>query len=165
MTTRREFLTISAGALALQASGLAAITPSARPLDLLFLGGTGFLGPHEINYALARGHRVTMFNRGSNPGMYGDAVEEIIGNRDSTIDEGLAVDAEDHLYVVDVHFEAIQVFNTQGQLLLSFGQEGHGPGQFWLPSGIHIDSRNRIWVADSYNRRVQVFQFLAEDEQ
>jgi len=90
MTTRREFLTISAGALALQASGLAAITPSARPLDLLFLGGTGFLGPHEINYALARGHRVTMFNRGSNPGMYGDAVEEIIGNRDSTIDEGLA---------------------------------------------------------------------------
>lgn len=103
MTTRREFLTISAGAIALQASGLAAITPAARPLDILFLGGTGFLGPHEINYALARGHRVTMFNRGSNSGMYGDAVEEIIGNRDTTIDEGLAALAGDRTWdaVVD----------------------------------------------------------------
>jgi 2'-hydroxyisoflavone reductase len=31
-----------------------------------------------------------MFNRGSNAGMYGDAVEEIVGNRDSNIDQGLA---------------------------------------------------------------------------
>ena len=91
MTTRREFLTISAGALALQASGLAAVTPTTRPLDILFLGGTGFLGPHQINYALARGHRVTMFNRGSNAGMYGDAVEELTGNRDPDIDDGLSV--------------------------------------------------------------------------
>ncbi|MBT8048489.1 MAG: NAD-dependent epimerase/dehydratase family protein [Xanthomonadales bacterium] len=91
MTTRREFLTVSAGALALQASGLAAVVPATRPLDILFLGGTGFLGPHQINYAVARGHRVTMFNRGSNSGMYGDAVEELVGNRDPKIDSGLSV--------------------------------------------------------------------------
>ena len=91
MTSRREFLTISAGALALHASGLAAVLPANRPLDILVLGGTGFLGPHEINYALARGHRVTMFNRGSNSGMYGDAVEELIGNRDPDVDAGLSV--------------------------------------------------------------------------
>lgn len=90
MTTRREFLSISAGALALQASGLAAAIPATHPLDILFLGGTGFLGPHQINYALARGHRVTMFNRGSNAGMYGSKVEEIIGNRDNNIDDGLS---------------------------------------------------------------------------
>lgn len=90
MTTRREFITVSASALALQASGLAAVTPATRPLDILFLGGTGFLGPHQINYAVARGHRVTMFNRGSNAGMYGDAVEELVGNRDPAIDDGLA---------------------------------------------------------------------------
>jgi len=90
MTTRREFLSISASALALQASGLALATPATRPLEILFLGGTGFLGPHQINYALARGHKVTMFNRGSNAGMYGDNVEEIIGNRDNSIDAGLS---------------------------------------------------------------------------
>lgn len=90
MTSRREFLSISAGALALQASGLAFATPAKQPLDILFLGGTGFLGPHQINYALSRGHKVTMFNRGSNAGMYGNQVEEIIGNRDNNIDDGLS---------------------------------------------------------------------------
>jgi len=90
MTTRREFLGISAAALAFSASGLAAVTASPRPLTILFLGGTGFLGPHQINYALARGHQVTMFNRGSNAGIYGDAVEELIGDRDPDKDGGLS---------------------------------------------------------------------------
>jgi len=90
MTTRREFLSISATALALSASGLAAVTASPRPLKILVLGGTGFLGPHEINYALARGHQVTMFNRGSNAGMYGDAVEELTGDRDPDKGSGLS---------------------------------------------------------------------------
>jgi 2'-hydroxyisoflavone reductase len=65
MTTRREFLAVTAGALAAQAAGLqAAVMKSPRPLRMLFLGGTGFLGPHQINHALERGHEVTMFNRG-----------------------------------------------------------------------------------------------------
>jgi len=90
MPTRREFIATTAAALAAQATGLAAVKPAPRPLEILFLGGTGFLGPHQINHALARGHRVTMFNRGSHVGMYGDAVEELIGNRDSKVDQGLA---------------------------------------------------------------------------
>ena len=31
---------------------------------MLILGGTGFIGPFEVRYALARGHKVTLFNRG-----------------------------------------------------------------------------------------------------
>jgi hypothetical protein len=71
----------------------------------------------------------------------------------------LAVDGEDHLYVVDARFEAVQIFDAEGTLLLTFGEEGHAPGQFWLPNGIFIDHNNRLWVADSYNRRVQVFDY------
>lgn len=89
MTTRREFIALTTAALAAHATGVAAIEPASRPLEILFLGGTGFLGPHQIRHALARGHRVTMFNRGSNPGMFGDAVEELSGNRDSKVDGGL----------------------------------------------------------------------------
>jgi DNA-binding beta-propeller fold protein YncE len=37
---------------------------------------------------------------------------------------------------------------------------GRGPGEFWLPAGIHIDAKGRVWIADSYNQRVQVFQYL-----
>jgi len=90
MTTRREF--IGAGAALLGASSVAATTllqPAKQKLDILFLGGTGFIGPHQINYALARGHTISMFNRGRNSGLYGERVEELIGNRDASIDDGL----------------------------------------------------------------------------
>jgi hypothetical protein len=52
------------------------------------------------------------------------------------------------------------MFDANGTLLMDFGQEGTGAGEFWLPSGIFIDMHNRIWVADGYNRRVQVFDFV-----
>jgi hypothetical protein len=64
--------------------------------------------------------------------------------------------------VIDSHFESIQIFDLQGALLLAFGEEGQGAGQFWLPTGIWIDDDDRIWVADSYNRRVQVFEYRPE---
>ncbi len=54
------------------------------------LGGTGFVGPHQVHYALARGHEVTLFNRGKRPGMYGDSVEELTGDRDARVGEGLS---------------------------------------------------------------------------
>jgi DNA-binding beta-propeller fold protein YncE len=69
---------------------------------------------------------------------------------------------EDHVYVIDAHFEAVQIFDSEGTLMLDFGSEGRGPGEFWLPAGIFIDTHNRIWIADSYNRRVQVFDYLPE---
>ena len=103
MTTRREFLALTTAALAAQAAGLQAqIEAAAKPLDILFLGGTGFLGPHQINHALARGHRVTMFNRGNKSGMYGDAVEELTGDRDSRVGDGLAALAGDRRWDVVV---------------------------------------------------------------
>jgi DNA-binding beta-propeller fold protein YncE len=79
--------------------------------------------------------------------------------------KGLAVDSADHLYVVDSQFEAVQIFDSDGNLLLDFGAEGQGPGEFWLPAGIFIDQSNRIWIADSYNRRVEVFDYLPEAKQ
>lgn len=90
MTTRREFITLSAAVLAAQAVGLRPVSASQRPLQILVLGGTGFLGPHEVNYALERGHTVTVFNRGRNAGFFGDAVEELVGDRDNQVDAGLA---------------------------------------------------------------------------
>jgi 2'-hydroxyisoflavone reductase len=33
-------------------------------LRVLVLGGTGYIGPHLVEHALARGHTVTLFNRG-----------------------------------------------------------------------------------------------------
>ena len=43
---------------------------AAKPLNILILGGTGFTGPEQVDYALARGHKVTLFNRNkTRPGL------------------------------------------------------------------------------------------------
>lgn len=76
--------------------------------------------------------------------------------------KGVALDPEGHLYVVDANFEAVQVFDTDGRLLMSFGHEGAGIGEFWLPAGMFIDPQGRIWIADTHNSRVQVFDYLPE---
>jgi 2'-hydroxyisoflavone reductase len=54
-------------------------------MRLLVLGGTKFLGRGIVDAALARGHEVTLFNRGqTNPGLYPD-VESILGGRRSDL--------------------------------------------------------------------------------
>jgi 2'-hydroxyisoflavone reductase len=53
-------------------------------LSILILGGTGFLGPAVIDAAQARGHKVTIFNRGRREKYVGtrDNIEKLYGNRD-----------------------------------------------------------------------------------
>jgi DNA-binding beta-propeller fold protein YncE len=99
-------------------------------------------------------------------GKHGDAMGEFSSPK------GVALDSEGHIYVADAIFDAVQIFNgverdgeaggvgTVGQLLLSFGEAGQGPGEFWIPTSIFIDQANRIFVSDSYNHRVQVFKYL-----
>ena len=98
-TDRRTFLkttgTAAAGALAFSrvrdALAAAVGRPSAgvdhsgdkppAPLNMLILGGTGFTGPEQVNYALERGHKVTLFNRNqTRPDMFKGRVEQLIGD-------------------------------------------------------------------------------------
>jgi hypothetical protein len=51
------------------------------------------------------------------------------------------------------------VFDREGQLLYYFGGRGTALGRFQLPSGLFIDQGDRVYVVDSYNRRVQIFQY------
>jgi 2'-hydroxyisoflavone reductase len=94
-TSRRTFVRTAAAGAALLGAGLdpvhadriARTSPDDRPrptaprrIRLLILGGTGFIGPHQVRYALERGHEVTIYNRGSSAGMF-TGVEEVIGDR------------------------------------------------------------------------------------
>ena len=63
------------------------IAKGPKPLKILILGGTGFTGPVEVKYALARGHQVTVFNRGkTHPGEVPAGVEQLIGDRNGKLD-------------------------------------------------------------------------------
>jgi 2'-hydroxyisoflavone reductase len=58
---------------------------AATPLRILILGGTGFIGPHEVRYAQQRGHTLTLFNRGqTNPDLFPE-VESLRGDRDNDL--------------------------------------------------------------------------------
>jgi 2'-hydroxyisoflavone reductase len=86
MYNRRDFigsgLTALGVAAALDPRSLFLPRASVAPKKILILGGTGFIGPHDVKTALARGHSVTIFNRGrSAPGMFGKDVEELAGDR------------------------------------------------------------------------------------
>lgn len=103
--TRREFLdtTVRAGAAisvlgqpaltsahALGSSGAVLDSRQPHPLRLLILGGTSFLGPHQIAYALGRGHSVSIFTRGRteptiNERLFRD-VERLVGDRASDLE-------------------------------------------------------------------------------
>lgn len=69
---RRQFLKSSLLGGAAVAAGCApgtdteqrATSGTAGPLNILILGGTGFIGPHMVREALRRGHKVSLFNRG-----------------------------------------------------------------------------------------------------
>jgi 2'-hydroxyisoflavone reductase len=98
-TSRRDFiqlslLTTGAASLGLQAEAEAGDTPpnrAAKALRLLVLGGTGLIGPPMVEYALARGHEVTLFNRGkTNTKLFPD-LEKLRGDRN---DDLTSIEAE-----------------------------------------------------------------------
>jgi len=57
-------------------------------MKILIIGGTRFLGRHLVNSARARGHEITLFNRGmTNPDLFGNYVEKIEGDREKDLDQ------------------------------------------------------------------------------
>ena len=93
MTTRREFIAVALASGAALSIGRLARAEGRRDgkKTILILGGTGFLGPKTTDAAVARGHTVTLFNRGKREAMRKQAgrpsvvpkgVEVLYGNRD-----------------------------------------------------------------------------------
>ncbi|MEP7043016.1 MAG: NAD-dependent epimerase/dehydratase family protein [Dokdonella sp.] len=86
-TRRRDLLRLAlmsvAGVVLPVSRALAEQPIRTKPLRILILGGTGFIGPHQVRYALQRGHKVTLFNRGKSPQAWPGAVEELIGDRNT----------------------------------------------------------------------------------
>lgn len=78
---------------------------------------------------------------------------------------GVSLSPSGEIYVSDGYGNArVHKFSKDGTLLLSWGEPGYGPGQFMLPHAVHVDKRDRVWVVDRENSRIQIFapdgQFL-----
>jgi 2'-hydroxyisoflavone reductase len=95
MTSRRDFLRATAATGgALWAGGVsrfvhaedAATTRATASLNILVLGGTGFIGPPLVRHAVARGHRVTIFTRGRHDAELPSSVVRLLGDRNGQLD-------------------------------------------------------------------------------
>jgi DNA-binding beta-propeller fold protein YncE len=70
-------------------------------------------------------------------------------------DVALAPDGD--IYVSDGYGNnRVHRFSPEGELLLSWGEAGEGPGQFNLPHGIWV-REEKVYVADRQNNRIQIF--------
>ena len=74
--------------------------------------------------------------------------------------KGVGVDAEGNVYVIESYYDSLLVFSPSGEFLMPIGGTGTATGRFYLAAGVWVDGRNRVHVADMFNGRVVLFQFL-----
>ncbi len=82
-----QLAAMTGGAMSFRLPILRAADEAMKPLRILILGGTGFTGPNQVQYAVARGHKVTVFNRGkTRRGEIPEGVEQLVGDRNGQLD-------------------------------------------------------------------------------
>jgi len=85
------------------------------------------------------------------------------GNGQLLFPTGVAIDSSGNIYVADNNNHRIQKFDSSGVFVLKFGTNGGdgtsgtGEGEFSFPFGIAVDSSGNIYVTDTGNSRIQIF--------
>jgi 6-bladed beta-propeller protein len=140
--------------------------------ELLRFGGRGE-GEGELNYPTAvaaapdgtllvvdaLNFRVVRFSAdGRYLGTFGEAGE---GEGAFARPKAVAVDAAGRIYVSDAERDVVAVFDAAGTFEYVLGSSGSGPGELLLPAGVAVAAAH-LFVADSQNGRIQVFELLGD---
>lgn len=72
--------------------------------------------------------------------------------------KGVAADGDGNVYVVESFYDHLLIYDTKGRYLLPIS--GAGADRFFLPAGVWVDDRDRVFIADMFNGRVLVLQYL-----
>jgi DNA-binding beta-propeller fold protein YncE len=73
--------------------------------------------------------------------------------------KAVAADEDGRVYVSDTFRDVVLVFGREGRFEYAIGETGTDPGAFTLPAGVAVQG-GKLKVADSQNRRIQVFEIL-----
>ena len=126
--TRRDFLkTTGVLGAGLALGGSAACAPSVDergaaapdPKRILIFGGTGFIGPHTVRYAVDRGHQVSIFTRGQSEADLPPEVERLVGDRN---DDHSALEGRSWDVVIDNNGQDYRWVETSTELLKDAAQ-------------------------------------------
>lgn len=79
---------------------------------------------------------------------------------------GISISPQGMVFVTDIFQQRVICFTPDGFVLFYFGKPGNKPGYFAYPNDVAVDAQENIYVADSNNARVQVFnnqgKFISE---
>jgi DNA-binding beta-propeller fold protein YncE len=73
------------------------------------------------------------------------------------VTSAIAIDPQNHVYVVDLDNNDVQKFDGSGKFLLKWGEKGSGEGQFNKPTAVAIDAQGNVLVVDALTGRLQKF--------
>jgi DNA-binding beta-propeller fold protein YncE len=109
-----------------------------------------------------KGHVVIKYNTDGKVLMILGNRQGTPGNNDSkdAFNEptGVAFDSQGDLYISDGYVNSRVIkFNRDGEYLTHWGRKGTADGEFNLVHDVCLDSRDRVYVADRANQRVQIF--------
>ena len=153
--SKRSFLKKSLAlglGLPLLSTELIAGESTPAPLNILILGGTSFLGPHQVAYAISRGHKVSTFTRGkTKPTVHAavfDQVEMLIGDR---IDNLSALEGRKWDVVIDNSGRAADWTKRSAELLK--GQVGQyiyisSTGVYYPHLEANVDENTSVLLED-----------------
>lgn len=61
---------------------------------------------------------------------------------------GLTIHPDGRLFIADTHYNRVSILDRQGNLLQTFGKEGAGAGEMFLPTDVAIDAAGFIYVSE-----------------
>ncbi|MEO8356817.1 MAG: flippase activity-associated protein Agl23 [Chloroflexota bacterium] len=122
----------------------------------------------DIYVADSRNHRILhIASDGSLLQEWGTFADQVSGDAPiGTFNEpwGIAVGPDGSVYVTDTWNHRVQKFSEEGRPIKMWGQYGQplpelpdSQGSFWGPRGIAVDSQGRVYVADTGNKRIAIF--------
>ncbi len=127
--------------------------------------GTGFGQPNGI--AIGNGDVMYVANRGGNGRISKVTVgQEFIREFGRAEDNGedkfvwlaaIAVDRDENVYAADEWLHRVTVFNSDGEAINTWGEQGDGEGQLNGPTGLAFDADDNFWIVNSLNSRIQKF--------
>ncbi|ADG81951.1 6-bladed beta-propeller [Thermincola potens] len=125
--------------------------------ELFYLPSDLVIGPEGIFVADSKNSRIQLFS------LEGDFrktfVSPEIGRQiGAMIPVALYCSSDGTLYVTDVFYQRVIIFDPKGQVVKYFGMPGSREGNLLYPNGITVNEKKKlIYVADSNNGRIQVF--------
>ena len=129
---------------------------------LNFPNGIAVDGAGNIFVADSSNGRLLMFDaQGAVRGQVGRGS----GQGNTGLPRGLAVEASGRVFVADATGQGVFIFRAPSgdsrnlEYVGFFGGEGMGDAQFGYPNSVAIDARGRVYVADTYNDRVQIWSY------